>query len=418
VAAVTAIGIAGFAYMRHVATTEAVKDAKRITQIASQTAIQPNITDGLAAGRPNAVRRLDRIVRDRVLGDPIVRVKVWTPDGRIVYSDEPRLIGTSYHLAADEQRVLAGGGVDAEVADLSRHENRFDQGKGRLLDVYLPVHTPSGKPLLFEAYQKYDSVSTLGDNIWLAFAPVLIVALVLLELFQVPLASSMAKRIRRGQREREALLQRAIEASDLERRRVARDLHDGPVQSLAGVSFSFAAAADRLAADGNGDDPTVRTLREGAGQSRQALRELRRAMVEIHPPDLQGAGLEGALDDLVSPLSDSGIDSEVDVSPGLELTPETEALMFRVTQEAVRNAVAHADPNRVSVRVATQNGSASLTIQDDGRGFTSEQEEEQAARGHRGLTLMRELVRDAGGQMQIDSREGHGTSVRVEIPPK
>lgn len=418
VAAVAAIGLAGFAYMRHVATTEAVKDAKRITQIVSQATVEPQISDGLAAGDPKAIRRFDRVIRERVLGDPIVRVKLWAPDGRLVYSDEPRLIGASYALAADEKRVLRTGAVDAEVTDLSRPENRFDHGKGKLLDVYLPVQTPSGNPLLFESYQKYSSVSTLGDDIWLAFAPVLIVALVLLELLQVPLASSMAGRIRKGQEEREALLQRAIDASDLERRRVARDLHDGPVQSVAGVSFTLAAAADRVGADADPDDPTVRTLRQGAARSRQALRELRRAMVEIHPPNLQNGGLEGALDDLLSPLSDTGIESDVEVPPKLKLEPETEAVMFRVAQEAVRNAVAHAGPRRVAVSVAAENGGTSLTIEDDGRGFAPEEERQRADQGHVGLQLMRELVRDAGGEMQVESRRGRGTSIRVEIPPQ
>jgi signal transduction histidine kinase len=418
VVAVAAIGIAGFAYLRHVATSEAVKDAKRITEIVSQTTVEPNITDGLAAGRPQAIRRFDRVIRKRVLRDPIVRVKVWTAEGRLVYSDEPRLIGASYPLAADEQGVLRTGAVDAEVTDLSRPENRFDQGLGKLLDVYLPVHSPSGEPLLFEAYQRYSSVSTLGDDIWLAFAPALIVALVLLELLQVPLASSMAKRIRKGQDEREALLQRAIDASAMERRRVARDLHDGPVQSLAGASFSLEAAADRIGAEAEADDETVRTLRQGAARSREALRELRRAMVEIHPPNLQDGGLEGALDDLLSPLSDTGIESDVEVPPKLSIEPGTEAVMFRVAQEAIRNAVKHAAPSRVSVRVAAENGHTSLTIEDDGRGFAPEDARQRAEQDHVGLQLMRELVRDAGGEMQVESGRGRGTSIRVDMAPQ
>lgn len=416
VIAVAAIGIAGFAYLRHVATSEAVKDAKRITQIVSETTVQPNISDGLVAGQPRAIRRFDRVIRQRVLRDPIVRVKVWGPDGRLVYSDEPRLIGATYPLGKDERDSFRTGEVEADVSDLSRPENRFDHGEGKLLEVYLPVHTPGGKPLLFEAYQKYSSVATLGDGIWLAFAPALIVALVLLELLQVPLASSMAKRIRQGQEDREALLQRAIDASDLERRRVARDLHDGPVQSLAGVSFSLAAAAERIGGTADPDDPTLRALRQGATQSRQAQRGLRRALVEIHPPRLEGAGLEGALDDLVSPLSDTGIKSRVEVPPTLRLTPKTEAVMFRVAQEAVRNAVAHADPDTVSVSVVSENGRASLTVDDDGRGFVPEEEQRRRGEGHVGLQLMRELVRDAGGEMHVESRRGRGTTIRVNIP--
>jgi two-component system NarL family sensor kinase len=414
--AVALIAIAGFAYLRHVGTDEAVKDAKRITEIVGETTVQPNITDGLVAGRPGAIKRFDRVVRARVLGDPIVRVKIWSRSGRLIYSDEPRLIGSTYPLAPDKTDTFRSGDTYADVTDLSRPENRFDHNFGKLLEVYLPVHAPNGEPLLFEAYQSYDSVSTLGDNVWLAFAPALIIALVLLELLQLPLARSMAKRIRKQQEEREALLQRAIDASDLERRRVARDLHDGPVQSLAGVSFSLSAAADRLGAAADPDKTTLEALRQGASSSRQVLRELRRALVEIHPPNLEGAGLEGALDDLLSPLVDTGIESRVDVPAGVRLTSETEAVMFRVAQEAVRNAVAHADPGNVSVAVAFENGSASLTVSDDGRGFEPEEERRRRDEGHVGLQLMREMVRDAGGEMQVESRAGLGTSIRVNIP--
>jgi two-component system NarL family sensor kinase len=416
--AVAGIAIAGFAYLRHVGTDEAIKDAKRITEIVGETTVQPNITDGLVAGRPGAIRRFDRVVRERVLGDPIVRVKIWSRSGRLIYSDEPRLIGSSYPLAQDKTDTFRSGDTYADVTDLSRPENRFDHNLGKLLEVYLPVHAPNGEPLLFEAYQKYDSVSTLGDNVWLAFAPALIVALILLELLQLPLARSMAKRIRKQQEEREALLQRAIDASDLERRRVARDLHDGPVQSLAGVSFSLSAAAERLGAAADPDKATLEALRRGASSSRQVLRELRRALVEIHPPNLEGAGLEGALDDLLSPLVDTGIESRVDVPSGVRLTPEAEAVMFRVAQEAVRNAVAHADPRKVSVAVVSENGSASLTVSDDGRGFEPEEERRRRDEGHVGLQLMREMVRDAGGEMQVESRAGLGTSIRVNIPQR
>jgi signal transduction histidine kinase len=90
--------------------------------------------------------------------------------------------------------------------------------------------------------------------------------------------------------------------------------------------------------------------------------------------------------------------------------------MFRVAQEAVRNAVAHADPRNVSVAVASENGSASLTVSDDGRGFEPEEEQRRRDEGHVGLQLMREMVRDAGGEMQVESGAGLGTSIRVNIP--
>ena len=122
-------------------------------------------------------------------------------------------------------------------------ENRFERGQGKLLEVYLPIRTPSGERLLFEAYFRYTPVSAAGARIWRSFAPISLGALIVLEFVQIPIAWSLARRLRERQREREALLRQALEASELERRRIAADLHDGVVQDLTGVAYSLTGAA-------------------------------------------------------------------------------------------------------------------------------------------------------------------------------
>ncbi len=205
-------------------------------------------------------------MRSRVVVDPVVRVKLWTPDGRIVYSDEHRLIGSRYSLSAEDRASFSSKEVDAEISDLGRPENRFEKRFHKLLEVYFPVHTPSGKPLLFESYIRYSSVSATGRRIWLPFLLTLIVALAVLWIVQIPLAARLERRLRARQREREELLVRAIEASDVERRRIAADLHDGAVQDLAGISYSLDVAANQA-------ETTPRTelrdlLRHGARRAR------------------------------------------------------------------------------------------------------------------------------------------------------
>ncbi len=105
-------------------------------------------------GDPAAVARMDRAVIGRVTAGSLVRVKLWTPEGQIVYSDQHGLIGASYPLAEDEQEVLRDNTVAAELSDLSAPENRFERDPGRLLEVYLPVPAPGGQTLLFETYSK------------------------------------------------------------------------------------------------------------------------------------------------------------------------------------------------------------------------------------------------------------------------
>ena len=100
-----------------------------------------------------------------MLDGSLVRVKVWNRQGKILYSDEPRLIGEPYGLAADERRSLDVGVIEAEVSDLAKPENRFEQSFGKLLEVYLPIQTPSGKPLLFEAYYDYSLVCAQRESV-------------------------------------------------------------------------------------------------------------------------------------------------------------------------------------------------------------------------------------------------------------
>src|SRR4051794_22301822 len=100
VVAVALLALVGGAVLRNNGTTEAIKDAKRVTGLVGVGIVEPELTDGLLRGDPRAIARVDRIVRRRVLRDPVVRVKIWAPDGRIIYSDEPRLIGQRYHLSS------------------------------------------------------------------------------------------------------------------------------------------------------------------------------------------------------------------------------------------------------------------------------------------------------------------------------
>src|SRR5262249_10620544 len=151
--------------------------------------------------------------------------------GRIVYSDEPRLVGMRFPLDRDELDAAAQDRPLAEVSDLSKPENRFERGLGdQLLEVYYPVKAPDGTQLLFETYLRLSGLAARGRTVWLAFLPVLLAALIVLWLIQAPLAWSLARRVHNAQRERERLLLRAVDASTAERRRIAADLHDGVVQ--------------------------------------------------------------------------------------------------------------------------------------------------------------------------------------------
>lgn len=414
--AMVIIGVLAFVVVRRTATAGAVRGATRLAQLAGRGVAQPLITPAVLRGEPSALSALDRAVHERILsGTPIVRVKIWTATGRIVYSDAHRLIGSTFALGATELHALHVGGTDSDASDLTRPENRTERGFRRLIEVYVGITGPAHSRLLYEDYERSSTISSNSRRQWLALLPVLGGALLVLYLIQIPLAGSLARRLRDKQKEREALLQRAIEASDLERRRIAADLHDGAVQRLAAVSISLAAAAAIHSAPED-SEPMHRAVADAAAETRETIRELRTLLVDIYPPTLQRSGLLPALQDLVAPLVTTGIDISLDVPSEPQLSDAIEALLYRVAQEAIRNVRTHGDATEVAIEVNIEIQVVRLTIADNGRGFSPAKLSTAPEPGHFGLRLMRDLVDHAGGELLLQSAHGAGTSVQMTVP--
>src|SRR3954449_9248826 len=270
--AVVIIGAIAVALQRNAARDDAVEDAATLAKLAGNAVLAPHVTQALVDGDPEQIAKVNELVRTKLRSGGIVRVKLWDSSGHVVYSDRNALIGKQFELPGDEREAFETGEVEAELTNLERPENRYDGLTGKLLEVYLRIKSTDGRPLLFEIYQRQASVTETAQRTWLAFAPALIGALLLLQLLQLPLAYRMARTLHDNRQEREALLLRALAASDTERRRIASDLHDGVVQDLAGTSYALAAAADRI----DGQAPTVsEALRDGARQTRRSIRQLR-----------------------------------------------------------------------------------------------------------------------------------------------
>jgi two-component system NarL family sensor kinase len=409
--AVAAVG--GYFALRAVAIDQAKRETRIRVKLEAKL-VEAAVSDGLPQGRPSAVRAVDDAVVGRVLTDSIVRVKIWSPAGRVLYSDEPAEIGRRYALGEEEHRLLRDGGAQVQVTDLSRPENALDRQQGRLLEAYTRIRTPSGKPMLFEIYQRFGSVTADARRLLAALAPPILGAIGLIVLIQVPLLWSLMRRLQLGHEQREGLLANAVTSSRRERRRVASYLHDGPVQELAGLAFSLAPVADAAASRGAEREATV--LRGVIDRLRGTVRDLRALLVDLHPPTLAAAGLEAALGDLASPLSARGTSVDLHVEGDERLDPDTQALVYRVAQEALRNVIAYADASIVSVEVDVADSTARLLVADDGRGFGPGTRERRRAEGHLGLSLVEELAQQAGGNLTVESREGEGTRVRLAVP--
>ena len=402
-AAVVLFLLGSLLVLRELGRREAVRDAGEFAQLVGRGIVEPALANGVLEGEAAALARLDRIVQERVLGERIVRVKLWSPDGRIVYSDEPRLVGSRFALEADKREALRSGETHVEVSDLDAPENRFERGRGSLHEVYTRLRTPDGTPLLFETYQESNAVVATGRDIWVPFAVPLLAGLLLLWLTQVPLALRLARRLRLAQEERES-------ATADERRRIAADLHDGVVQDLAGVSYSLNAAANRAPETLAGD------LRDAASRTRGVVRQLRTLLVAIHPPNLRSAGLEAALRDRLGSLEAAGVATDLEVPEELDVGAETEQLLFRAASEAVRNVERHAEASSVRVRVASLDGRVRLEVADDGVGFAPAERDRRRTEGHLGLSLLEDAAGRAGGTLRVESTPGEGTSVTIEVP--
>jgi signal transduction histidine kinase len=419
------VGTIGVVALRHVARDEALRDARALTAALTRGVIKPQITGDVLAGDPVALRRLDRLVRERVLASPdptqpkdssIIRIKVWDTDGSIVYSDEPRLMGQRFTLPEDLREAMDARKASADVSDLARPENRFERGKGPLVEVYQPMRVAGGKLLLLEAYHPAKDIKGASLRIEKSFVWVLLAFLATLALAQLPLAWFLARRVRTDEQERERLRRAGDDALEGERRRIAAELHDGVVQDLAGVAYELQAASDRLPSD-NGHDPDLgAALRRGAGVCRGSMRALRALLVDLYPSERREQGLDAAVEALARPLRDRGVDVAVDMDVGQSLPSTTTELVYRAVQEALRNVDRHAAARTASVALRDDDGALTLVVEDDGRGMTGDNLREQHAAGHMGLALLADGVTARGGSLSIESEPGTGTRVCVTLP--
>jgi hypothetical protein len=129
------VATTGAVPLKRVVKDEALQDARSVTVAFGEGVLREHITPAVLDGDARALRDLDGAVRARVLGRPIVRLKVWSPDGRIVYSDAAPLVGRRFPLPGDLREALADDAVRADVSDLSLPENRFERGRGRLVEA-------------------------------------------------------------------------------------------------------------------------------------------------------------------------------------------------------------------------------------------------------------------------------------------
>ena len=203
-------------------------------------------------------------------------------------------------------------------------------------------------------------------------------------------------------------LRRVVEAQELERRRLARELHDETGQALTSILLGLKGLEERM------DDSESR---EAAEELRElvvsTLQDVRRLAVELRPSALDDFGLVAALERLTGSFAEqTGIAVDFQTALAEERLPEeVETAIYRIVQESLTNVVKHARARRVSILLARKDGAVKAVVEDDGQGFDPAEQT-----GGSGRVGMRERLALRGGRLAVESAPDRGTTVAAEVP--
>ena len=224
-------------------------------------------------------------------------------------------------------------------------------------------------------------------------------------------AGRAAVAVELSQRVARDALQRVVTAQELERRRLARELHDETGQALTSILLSLSGLEEAH------DERELRAaIAEVRELVRSTLQDVRQLAVELRPKVLDDFGLVAALERLTQSFGEqTGISvhfQQLLPPPAGRLPPEVETALYRIVQESLTNIVKHARATSVSVVLTRKDDSVSVVVEDDGVGFEPGREPD----GGIGLAGMRERVALLGGRLAIESRPGAGTTFVAEVP--
>ncbi len=413
VAALGLVGLAASVVAHRVAAESAVDDAAVYTQQFSQLVVAPYVTQGLVDGDPAAVAALDEVVRLQMSEHEVLRVKVWSAAGDILYSDEPRLIGRRYTIDEADRPLLTSMGITAEVSDSTKPENEFETGFGQTLEVYAGIRAMNGDPVLVEAYLPVSRLHALRDDLVRRIVPLVVLALLTLELLLLPLGIFLTRRIARSQQERATLSRLAAHAAEAERHSIAAELHDGVIQDLVAVGFGLGTV--RAVAERHGHADVSAAAQQLNDIVRDDVRVLRGMITSLSVRDFAATPLHAVVLESSVEAERAGLVVRRDIRPVEPASRDGHTALCLVVREAVRNAVRHAQADTLLVRLAREGDDLVLEVADDGVGFDPTHTA-SATEGHLGLTLYALAARAANGRYTLRTAAGEGTRLTLRVP--
>jgi two-component system NarL family sensor kinase len=402
-----AIGFGTVVVARHVARQTALEQAERTTDRLARLVVAP-LLPGVLEGDTEKREELDRAVHTRLADGSVTEIDIWDATGTVVYCDEESTIGKRFATTPQLLDTIDNGVTSADIA-LSDETSDLPPNVW-FVEVYVPLRLPGRPVMAFEAYYSAEELdeqtaALAGDSILLALVP-----LIILQAVQVPIAIWLTRRVSRQEAERAALLNRALSASDRERRFIATNLHDGVVQDLAGVGYAMAAITTVVPFEQRG------IAENCAASVRDAVDALRLLMVDIYPPDLSGPGLAEAISGLAQPLRDMDIDVQVEVAALPTITPDAAVAVYRVAREAITNVAKHSAASQVRIILGLHGGDTVwLRVIDNGVGIPPDAFDRRPE-GHFGLHMLADNIEDLGGRFTVTGAPGGGTIAEAVVP--
>ena len=233
------------------------------------------------------------------------------------------------------------------------------------------------------------------------------------EASQQGLTVALAK-LERAQDDRVLLLARTVASAENERRRIAADLHDGPIQRLTAAAFSLDLLVNRISRGERDVTGLAAQVRDHLANEMQALRRL---MAELRPPVLDEGGVAAAIRDSAAEILGSSVAHAVhDRTSAARFTPDLETVIYRIAREVFVNVQKHARATQVTVRIERDGDRVRLLFVDDGVGFDEKLVAAAPPGTHFGLLTVRERAESAGGTVRIVSGPGLGSQIDVSLP--
>ncbi|MEP7191264.1 MAG: histidine kinase [Actinomycetota bacterium] len=393
-----------------IATREALQDAGS-KGYAIGNLIGPLIDAKVRAQVPGAGRELTEVMDKRMSDGSVIHIKMWDRNGTVFWSDEKQLMGQRFPFTDDEEQLFGTQQVTAEVSHLAKAENAGERKAGELIEVYAGARDADLQPMVFEVYFSSDSIRHDQQTIFGNYLRVVMAALLIFALAVLPLGLLLARRVERGLAQGSSWMRHAVLESDLERRRIAQELHEGVIQDLAGLRYTLPTLQMQLA-----DDSVAASAREITQRIAEILRHdvasLRSMITDIYPPDLEGTGFASALQDLANNAMERGVQVEVEMAPDLTVPVDTARLAHRVVREGLRNVAKHAQATAAKVEVRRESQRLLVSVSDNGRGLQATPSPE----GHLGLHLLEDTVRDLGGQLTLRPSPSGGAVLEASFP--